>query len=98
MGVYMVCPATPPTVGAVPDELAERGVGSTLEGLREHHDDHVCLEWGCRALRSLIMDRYIVLCYAVCHVICHTACHVVCRTVSCCMSHCAVHQTLSYCM
>lgn len=59
MGVYRVCPATPLTIGAVLDELAERGVGSTLEGLREHRDNHVCLEWGCRALRSLIMDRYV---------------------------------------
>ena len=55
----------PPTIGAVLEELAERGVGSTLEGLREHRDNHVCLEWGCRALRSLIMDRYVTLCVMV---------------------------------
>ena len=43
--------------GAVLEELAERAVGSTLEGLRKHRDNHICLEWGCRALRTLIMDR-----------------------------------------
>lgn len=60
MGVYI--PATPSTIGAVLQELAERAVGSTLEGLREHRDDHICLEWGCRALRTLIMDRYVTHC------------------------------------
>ena len=69
MGMYRVCPATPPTIGAVLEELAERGVGSTLEGLREHHNNHVCLEWGCRALRSLIMDRYLATLYVMLYVI-----------------------------
>lgn len=78
--------------GAVLEELAERGVGSTLEGLREHRDNHICLEWGCRALRTLIMDRYVnhrvMLYVTLCHAVCHTVCHAVCHTVSCCVSHC----------
>ena len=80
VGVYKVCTAMSSGVDAVLKELAERGVGSTLEGLREHHDKHICLEWGCRALRSLIMDRYIVLCHTVCHAVCRAVCHIVCNT------------------
>ena len=58
-----VCPYVPPTAGGMLQELPERGVGSTLEGLREHHGNHVCLEWGCgcRALKTLIMDKYVML-------------------------------------
>lgn len=48
------------------EELAERAVGSTLEGLREHRDEHICLEWGCRALRTLIMDRYVMYFVTLC--------------------------------
>ena len=73
VGMCRVCGATPPTTGAVLQELAERAVGSTLEGLREHRENHICLEWGCRALRTLIMDRYVICCvilYVTLYVIC----------------------------
>jgi len=81
--------ATMSVTGAVSEELAERAVGSTLEGLREHRNNHICLEWGCRALRILIMDRYVILCHTVCNdvifcviqcvmmcvILCHTMCN-----------------------
>ena len=91
-GCVQPCPYT---TGAVLEELAERGVGSTLEGLREHHDKHICLEWGCRALRTLIMDRYVMHCVilyvtmyvilyvmlyvTLCVIMCHALCHSVCN-------------------
>lgn len=77
--VLWVCTASMPITGAVLEELAERAVGSTLEGLREHRNNHICLEWGCRALRTLIMDRYV------------THCHIVCN-VSCSMSQCVSYS------
>ena len=68
--------------GAVLEELAERAVGSTLEGLRKHHDNHTCLEWGCRVLRTLIMDRYAL--YTI-------LCHIMQCCVSYFVSRCGCH-------
>lgn len=88
-----VCSATPTIAVGVLDELSERGVGSTLEGLREHRDDDTCLEWGCRALRTLIMDKCVhvyIIQYMMCVIMCHIVCNIVCHTVTVtyCMSHC----------